>query len=120
LRGEFRKYFSVKIPGRYFDRSEAAERFPQRMTPLGWSAISDLIPENFKALEDSLGVVFKTPQDLVIDFNGWIYSNPRAFRFPAEISLRWRRFFGRHMFRRLLRALGEIFLFAGRGTAWIK
>lgn len=78
-------------PGRRWTREEAQERFPEAMTPLGWTAIEDALQSNFATLDREFGLIVDSSSPMAVRLRGMIYWDPDFFRFPGRLKVRWSR-----------------------------
>jgi pyruvate,water dikinase len=94
-----------------WSRELSEERFPEPMTPLGWTVIEDTLEPNLSALDKHFGISPAGPQGMAANLRGWIYSDPDFFKFPGRVRVRWSRYLtpGRGHLRSLL---GALFRFA--------
>jgi len=76
-------------PGNTWSRELTQERFPEAVTPLGWSALEDVFSTAVKSLDRDFGIVVNHAQEIAICYEGFVYSNPELFRFPEGIRIRW-------------------------------
>jgi hypothetical protein len=79
--------------GRRWSRALTVERFPQPMTPMGWTVLQDGFLTQLRSLEKRLGMVSRHPEDMTANINGVIYSDPVFFRFPEGVKIRWSHYF---------------------------
>jgi pyruvate,water dikinase len=95
--------------GSRWSRDLAEERFPEPMTPLGWTAIEDTLAPNLKALDRHFGVAPSSLEGMATSLKGWIYSDPAFFKFPNRVRIRWSRYLasGRGHLSAIFRALGR-------------
>lgn len=68
-------------------RDEAIERFPEAMSPLGWSAIAEQLGPNLNALTRYYGIRALNTERFAISFAGWIYHRKNAFSYPKGAQL---------------------------------
>lgn len=66
--------------GYRWDLQETRERFPTKMTLLGWSLLADHIPHNFTSMYDLLGISTRDPDRHFIYHNGFIYGRSPSIR----------------------------------------
>ncbi len=69
--------------GYHWDLRETRERFPTKMTLLGWSLLADHIPHNFTSMYALLGISTRDPHQHFIYHHGFIYG-----RTPSKQALR--------------------------------
>lgn len=74
-------------PGQRFDRSVTLERFPKKLSPLGWSALQSTFNLNLEVLELEFGIIAKKPEDISIIHDGIVYTDPNFFKFPKGTKL---------------------------------
>ena len=70
-----------------FDRSVTLERFPKKLSPLGWSALQSTFQLNLAVLKTEFGILAKKPEDISIIHDGIVYTDPNFFKFPSGVSL---------------------------------
>ncbi len=68
-------------------RDEAIERFPEAMSPLGWTAIAEQLGPNLAALTRYYGIRPLRTDRFAISFAGWIYHRKNAFAYPNGVKL---------------------------------
>jgi hypothetical protein len=68
-------------PGQIFDRSVTLERFPKKLSPLGWSALQSTFKLNLEVLKTEFGITAKRPEDISIIHDGIVYTDPNFFKF---------------------------------------
>lgn len=80
---------SFKTNGkRKWSRELTLERFPSKMTPMGWSSLKTAFQSNIEVLNSRMGILAKNPEDIAIMFRHIIYSDPAFFSFPSGVALR--------------------------------
>lgn len=80
---------SFKTKGkRRWSRELTLERFPGKMTPMGWSSLKTAFQSNLEVLNSRMGISAKKPEDIAIMFRHIIYSDPAFFSFPNGIALK--------------------------------
>lgn len=77
---EFRN-ISLLQEGSIYDRSLAKERFPNRLSPLGWSVLQDSLNANVEHFKEELGVEIDGPSAFSLYVDGWVLTNKRPVRF---------------------------------------
>jgi len=84
---------AYKLDGqRVWSRQVTLERYPDKMTLLGWSSLKEAMYLNLNTLRERLGIVVKSPEDVAIRFNGVIYSDPNFFNYPRGVQIAWGHF----------------------------
>lgn len=84
---------AARAPTRRWSRGLTLERFPEPLTPMGWSVLQDAFAVNLKTLDHRFGVVAKHPTDMAVSVRGTVYSDPHFFAFPSGVRIRW----GKHL-----------------------
>lgn len=85
--------FEKTFDGNIWSRELTLERFPEPLTPLAWSSISDIFVTNVRVLNKQFGILVKNIDQIAISFGGFVYANPNIFSYPREINIRWSHFF---------------------------
>lgn len=75
-----------------WSREEVLERFPEPLTPLGFSALEDFFDSNLRVLDKEFGIVIKKPKEAIVSLNGYVYANPDLLKFP-KIRIRLSHYF---------------------------
>ena len=57
---------AARAPTRHWTRGLTLERFPEPLTPMGWSVLQDAFAVNLKTLDRRFGVVAKRPSDMAV------------------------------------------------------
>lgn len=83
------RFFQRVMNGEKWSRELTQERFPEPLTPLSWSSISDLFISNVRILNDKFGIIVKKIDDIGISFCGYVYANTEIFKFPKGLKIRW-------------------------------
>lgn len=102
--------------GYQWDLKETRERFPTKITLLGWSLLADHIPHNFTSMYDLLGISTRDPHQHFIYHNGFIYGRSPSIRALRISPWKGLRFMGAHwrslcsLVRPSSRALGKVAL----------
>lgn len=73
----------------HWDRELAEERFPDPISPLGWSCLQNAFRVNLNTLEHRFGLGAKQPEDVARTFGHYVYSNADFFKIPQSLRLRW-------------------------------
>jgi hypothetical protein len=82
----------ARAPGRRWSRAQTMERFPEAITPMGWSVLRGAFTGNLTSLSRRFGVVAKSPEDVAISLRGTVYSDPQFFSFPGGVRIRWAKY----------------------------
>lgn len=69
-------------------REEAAERFPDPITPLGWSTLQDPLRINLSSASEHLGLRPFAPNEVARVFNGYVYIRKPYFGAPSLFTIR--------------------------------
>ena len=96
---------------RHWNRELARERFPEKISKLGWTAIEDLIPSNLASLEKDFGLIADPSSPITIQYQGIIYSDPDYFKFPGRVRIKLLRYinpFSAHFYK-ILRSILSAF-----------
>ena len=67
-------------------RALSEERYPDPISPLGWSTIQGVIPVNLRTLARRFGLVAKRPEDIARTIRHHVYSNERFFSIPGSLA----------------------------------
>lgn len=73
---------------RRWSRELTLERFPGKMTPMGWSSLKTAFQSNLNVLNSRMGILVKKPEDIAVMFRHVIYSDPAFFSFPSGVALK--------------------------------
>jgi phosphohistidine swiveling domain-containing protein len=74
--------------GNIWDREEAFERFPQKITPLSWSSIQNALINNLEVMKRDFFLNIHNPEDLARYENFIVYTNPNFFKLGKGLSIR--------------------------------
>jgi pyruvate,water dikinase len=66
-------------------RELAEERFPQPISPLGWSVLQGVLGVNMETLAKRFGLVAKRPDEVARTIRHYVYSNEQFFRIPGSL-----------------------------------
>ncbi len=77
---------------RRWSRELTMERFPQAMTPMGWSVLQGSLVKNLRHLDDQFGIAVRYPEEMAFNLRGWIYSDPHFFSIGRNVRVRWSRY----------------------------
>lgn len=62
-----------------WSRDLAEERYPEPMSPLGWSILRDVFETNLVTLKDRFGLKASSPDDVAITIGHYVYANDQFF-----------------------------------------
>jgi phosphoenolpyruvate synthase/pyruvate phosphate dikinase len=88
LRDESIVYFQVRsvtginkaqMSNIVWSRALAEERYPQPVSPLGWSILRGVFKENIKTLNKRFGLIANSPDDVAITINHYVFANDQFF-----------------------------------------
>lgn len=99
------------VKGRKWSRELTLERFPEPITPLGWTALEDVFSANIRILNRDFGIIVKNIKEAGISFGGYIFANPDLFQFPSSIKIRWSHYLSpwKNSFWKLVGVCGKFF-----------
>lgn len=80
---------AARSPGRRWSRELTLERFPEPLSPMGWSTLQDAFTENLRTLDRRFGVVARRPEEMAVSIRGVVYSDPDFFKYPGGVRVRW-------------------------------
>ncbi|WGL60600.1 PEP/pyruvate-binding domain-containing protein [Pigmentibacter sp. JX0631] len=92
--------------GNIWNRELTLERFPEPLTPLAWTSISDIFVTNVKVLNKQFGILVNNIEQIALSFGGYVFANPNVFNYPEGIKIRWSHYFSifKPIFWKLLNA----------------
>lgn len=71
----------------FWSRELAAERFPDPISPLGWSALASALAVNLATLRRHFGVIGDPPEAIAKAIGGYVYHNRDFFSLKGNLSL---------------------------------
>jgi len=69
-------------------RELAKERYPQPISPLGWSIVNNILTLNIKTLANRFGLVSKKPEMIARTIQNYVYSNKEFFQISSSMNIR--------------------------------
>lgn len=66
-------------------RELSEERFPQPISPLGWSVLQGVLSVNMETLARRFGLVARRPNDVARTIRHYVYSNQKFFSIPDSL-----------------------------------
>lgn len=76
-----------EMPSRTWTREITQERFPDPLTPLGWTSLQNALATNLTTLSRRFGIHVKNPREMSVCIRGIVYSDPNFFKFPKGVRL---------------------------------
>ncbi|HNV69572.1 MAG TPA: PEP/pyruvate-binding domain-containing protein [Candidatus Ozemobacteraceae bacterium] len=70
-----------------WSRELTAERYPQPLSPLGWTNIKAVFEEGVRSFADFMGMPLEVQTELAAIVDGWVVANPEAFDFKQRFRL---------------------------------
>jgi pyruvate,water dikinase len=70
----------------HWTRELSEERYPQPISPLGWSIMENLFQENLNVLDDRFGFTANHPEQVAKTIRNYVYSNKNFFNIPGNIK----------------------------------
>ena len=101
----------ASAPETRWSRSLSLERFPEPITPMGWTAIEDSMESNLRSLNQELGIRVSSTNKIAVRLKSRVYTDPDFFKFPSRVKIQWSRYispFGPHLIL-LLKAFARFF-----------
>ncbi len=80
---------AARAPNRRWSRELTLERFPEPLSPMGWSTLQDAFAENLRTLDRRFGIVARRPDEMAVSVRGVVYSDPDFFKYPGGVRVRW-------------------------------
>lgn len=71
-----------------WSRDLATERFPDPISPLGWTALQSALRVNLKTLDERFGLSARRPEEIATVIGGYVYNNRDFFRIPHSMRFR--------------------------------
>ncbi|MBI3557178.1 MAG: hypothetical protein HY074_13015 [Deltaproteobacteria bacterium] len=81
--------------GSRWTRALSLERFPEPVTPIGWTAIEDSMQSNLENLRAEFGIEVNGSRKMAVRLRSRVYSDPDFFKFPSRVKVRWHRYLTR-------------------------
>jgi len=69
-------------------RELSEERFPNPISPLGWSALEEILPVNLVTLRKRFGLVARRPDDVARTIGHYVYSSEKFFSIPGSMRVK--------------------------------
>jgi phosphohistidine swiveling domain-containing protein len=66
-------------------RELSAERFPQPISPLGWSVLQGVLGVNMETLAKRFGLIARRPDEVARTIRHYVYSNRKFFAVPGSL-----------------------------------
>jgi phosphohistidine swiveling domain-containing protein len=66
-------------------RALSEERFPQPISPLGWSVLQGVLGVNIETLAKRFGLIARRPNDVARTIRHYVYSNQKFFSIPGSL-----------------------------------
>jgi phosphohistidine swiveling domain-containing protein len=73
-----------------WSRRLTAERYPEPLSPLGWSNLGKVFDGGVREFAQFMGMPIASTEELAREMDGWIVANSRAFDFRTRFKLRLR------------------------------
>lgn len=89
--------------GQRWTREQLLERFPEPLTPLGYTVLEDFLDSNFKELDKTFGIITTDSQKAIVAFGGYLYANADIFCYHkirvrfSHYLLPWKKSFWRFL-----------------------
>ncbi len=71
-----------------WSRDLAEERFPEPISPLGWSALQSALRVNVATLDRRFGLAAARPDDVATTIGAYVYNNRDFFKIPGSLRFR--------------------------------
>jgi phosphohistidine swiveling domain-containing protein len=75
-------------PAISWSRALTAERYPQPLSPLGWSNLKQVFDQGVRHFADFMNIPLSSKEELATVWNGWVLANADAFNFRDTFRLR--------------------------------
>ncbi|HEY9720924.1 MAG TPA: PEP/pyruvate-binding domain-containing protein [Oscillatoriaceae cyanobacterium] len=75
-------------PAIRWSRDLATERFPDPISPLGWTALESALRVNLSTLDTRFGLSARRPDEIATVIGGYVYNNRDFFRIPQSMRFR--------------------------------
>ena len=75
-------------PAIRWSRDLAEERFPDPISPLGWSALQSALRVNVATLDRRFGLAAARPDDVATTIGAYVYNNRDFFKIPGSLRFR--------------------------------
>lgn len=75
-------------PAIRWSRDLAEERFPEPISPLGWSALQSALRVNVATLDRRFGLAAARPDDVATTIGAYVYNNRDFFKIPGSLRFR--------------------------------
>jgi pyruvate,water dikinase len=75
-------------PAIRWSRDLATERFPDPISPLGWTALQSALRVNLQTLDRRFGLQAKRPEEVATVIGGYVYNNRDFFAIPGSMRFR--------------------------------
>jgi pyruvate,water dikinase len=79
---------SEKRPAIRWSRDLAEERFPDPISPLGWTALGSALRVNLDTLDKRFGLQAQRPEEIATVIGGYVYNNRDFFAIPGSMRFR--------------------------------
>lgn len=101
--------------GTQWSREKTMERFPEALTPMGWSVLKDLFQKNLDDLHELLCLQKKSVEQVAAFYKNLVYHDKVYFDFQSKLPIDFIKLIKN---RRFYSVINNLFLFIFKGLTW--
>lgn len=92
LASEISRLVGATADSQIWSRAQTAERFPEALTTMGWSAIQGTFQNNLEILHRRFGIEARNSAEAGIIYRGYVYADSQFFSLK-NLKIKWSKFF---------------------------